>query len=66
MPRSPSAYEQGTVIACNKADDIATVFTYEKALQEHLEKRLALKPTTNSGSGTLQCRLYNECLQPYN
>jgi hypothetical protein len=37
MPRSLSAHEQGTVIAFNKADDIATVFTYERTLQKHLE-----------------------------
>jgi hypothetical protein len=37
MPKSPSASEQDTFITFRKAQDIATVFTYERTLQKHLE-----------------------------
>lgn len=30
MPRRLSAYEQETIINLNKAEDIASIFTYEK------------------------------------
>ncbi len=47
--RKPSNYEQETIINFNKAEDIAHIFTYEKTWQQHLEKRLGLKPTMDNG-----------------
>jgi len=51
MRRRLSNYEQETIINFNKAEDIAHIFTYEKAWQQHLEKRLGLKPTMDNGFG---------------
>jgi hypothetical protein len=44
MSRSLSAYEQETIIGFNKAEDIATIFTYEKTWQKHLEGKLGPNP----------------------
>ena len=46
-----SNYEQETIISFNKAEDVAYIFTYEKAWQKHLESRLGLKPTMDNGFG---------------
>jgi hypothetical protein len=43
--------EQETIINFNKAEDVAHIFTYEKTWQQHLEKRLGLKPTMDNGFG---------------
>ena len=51
MSRALSAYEQETIISFNKAEDVAYIFTYEKTWQQHLEKRLGLKPTMDNGFG---------------
>ncbi len=44
-------YEQETIINFNKEDKMASVFTYEKTWQNHLEKKLGLKPTLDNGFG---------------
>lgn len=46
-----SNYEQETIINFNKDEAIAHIFTYEKTWQQHLEKRLGLKPTLDNGFG---------------
>ena len=51
MRRGLSNYEQETIINFNKAEDTAHIFTYEKTWQQHLEKRLGLKPTMDNGFG---------------
>lgn len=51
MRRRLSNYEQETIINFNKVEDVAHIFTYEKTWQQHLEKRLGLKPTMNNGFG---------------
>ena len=51
MRRRLSSYEQETIINFNKAEDVAHIFTYEKTWQQHLEKRLGLKPTMDNGFG---------------
>jgi len=49
--RHLSGYEQETIINFNKEEKIAYIFTYEKTWQQHLEKRLGLKPTLDNGFG---------------
>jgi len=49
--RRLSNYEQETIVNFNKAEDVAHIFTYEKTWQQHLEKRLGLKPTMDNGFG---------------
>ena len=51
MRRRLSNYEQETIINFNKDEAIAYIFTYEKTWQQHLEKRLGLKPTMDNGFG---------------
>ena len=46
-----SNYEQETIIIFNKDEAIAHIFTYEKGWQQHLEKRLGLKPTADNNFG---------------
>lgn len=51
MSRILSTYEQETIISFNKAENIASIFTYEKTCQKHLEKNLGLKPVMDNGLG---------------
>ena len=44
-------YEQETIITFNKEEKVAHIFTYEKTWQQHLEKRLKLKPIMDNGFG---------------
>jgi hypothetical protein len=46
-----SNYEQETIINFNKDEATAHIFTYEKTWQQHLEKKLGLKPTMDNGFG---------------
>ena len=46
-----TGYEQETIINFNKDDKLASIFTYEKRWQKHLEQRLGLKPTMDNGFG---------------
>jgi len=51
MRHKLSNYEQETIINFNKDEAIAHIFTYEKTWQQHLEKKLGLKPTMDNGFG---------------
>lgn len=44
-------FEQETIINFNREEKEATIFTYEKTWQNHLEDRLHLKPTMDNGFG---------------
>ena len=44
-------YEQETIINFNKEEKVAYIFTYEKTWQQHLEKKLGLKPVKDNGFG---------------
>jgi len=51
MSGALATYEQETIINFNKAEDIASIFTYEKTWQKHLEGKLGLKLVTDNGFG---------------
>ena len=51
MSRRLTNYEKETIINFNKAEDIAHIFTYEKTWQQHLEKKLGLKPLYDNSFG---------------
>ena len=51
MTRRLSFIEQETLICFNRAEDMAYVFTYSKAWQEHLEGKLGLKPVRINSKG---------------
>jgi hypothetical protein len=43
--------DQETIINFNKEEKEASIFTYEKTWQQHLEKKLGLKPIMDNGYG---------------
>ena len=47
----PSAQEQETIIVFNAKDTDASVFTYSKTWQQHLEGKLGLKPVRVNSKG---------------
>jgi len=62
--RKLSSYEQETIINFNKAEDIAHIFTYEKSWQQHLEKKLGLKPTIDNGFGGKEYQIDKKRIRP--
>ena len=49
--RRLSNAEQETIICFDKESKTASIFTYEKTWQKHLEKKLGLKPVKDNGFG---------------
>jgi len=49
--RHLSSYEKETIINFNEAEATASIFTYNKAWQKHLEGKLGLKPTMDNSFG---------------
>ncbi len=43
--------EKETIILFNEGEDTASIFTYNKTWQKHLEDKLGLKPVADNGSG---------------
>ena len=64
MRRRLSNYEQETIINFNKDEAIAYIFTYEKTWQQHLEKRLGLKPTMDNGFGGKEYEIDKKRIRP--
>ena len=64
MSKRLSAYEQETVINFNKAEDSASIFTYEKTWQKHLEGKLGLKPIMDNGFGGKEYELPKSRIKP--
>ena len=64
MSRALSAYEQETIINFNKTEDTATIFTYEKTWQKHLEGKLGLKPVMDNGFGGKEYELSKSRIKP--
>ena len=56
--------EQETIINFNKAEDIASIFTYEKTWQKHLEGRLGLKPVMLNEYGGREYELPKKMIKP--
>ncbi len=51
----PAAME--TIINFNEAEREASIFTYSKVWQQHLEKKLGLKPVMDNGYGGKEYKL---------
>jgi hypothetical protein len=64
MSRRLSAYEQETIMNFNKAEDVASIFTYEKTWQKHLEGKLGLKPVMDNGFGAKEYELPKSRIKP--
>ncbi|MGB5925304.1 MAG: hypothetical protein WBH01_04340 [Dehalococcoidia bacterium] len=48
----------------NKPEGIASIFTYEKTWQKHLEKNLGLKPVMDNGFGGKEYELPKSRIRP--
>ncbi len=46
-----TGYEQETIINFNKSDKMASIFTYEKSWQKHIEQRFKIKPLSKNSHG---------------
>ncbi len=64
MSRTLSNYEKETIINFNEAENVATIFTYNKSWQKHLEKKLGLKPTTDNGYGGREYQIPKKRIRP--
>lgn len=62
--RGLSSYEQETIINFNKDELIAHIFTYEKTWQQHLEKKLGLKPIMDNGFGGKEYEIDKRRIRP--
>ncbi len=51
IPNRLTSHEKETIIVFNETNELAHVFTYNKAWQKHMEQTLGLKPTRNNGYG---------------
>ena len=56
--------EQETIVNFNKAEDIASIFTYERTWQKHLEGKLGLKPIRDNGFGGREYELPKKMIKP--
>lgn len=59
-----SKVEQETIVNFNKEEDTAYIFTYEKTWQQHLEKKLGLKPVMNNGKGGREYEISKKRIKP--
>ena len=59
-----SKYEMETIINFNKEEKTAYIFTYEKTWQQHLEKKLGLKPAMDNGFGGKEYHIDKSRIKP--
>jgi len=59
-----SLEERETIINFDEKEPMASIFTYNKAWQEHLEKRLGLKPIMNNGYGGKEYEISKKRIKP--
>ena len=59
-----AAAEQETIILFNKESSMAEIYTYEKTWQQHLEKKLGLKPTMDNGFGGKEYEIDKRRIKP--
>ena len=64
MARTLTSYDQETIINFNKEEKIAYIFTYEKTWQQHLEKKLGLKPLYDNGFGGREYEIDKKRIKP--
>jgi len=57
-------YERETIINFNEAEDKASIFTYNKSWQKHLEQRLGLKPIMDNGYGGKEYEIDKRRIRP--
>jgi hypothetical protein len=62
--RHLTGYEKETIIIFNEAEAEASIFTYSKAWQCHLEGKLGLKPIMDNGFGGKEYQLPKSRIKP--
>lgn len=48
----------------NEEEELASIFTYNKAWQQHLEKKLGLKAVFNNGNGGKEYHISKKRIKP--
>ena len=61
---SLSPYERETIIRFNEGEDTAYIFTCNRAWQQHLERRLGIKPVAGSGSLGREYQIAKDRIKP--
>ncbi len=56
--------ERETIIIFNELEEIAHIFTYNKAWQTHLERKLGLKATMDNGFGGREYDIHKSRIKP--
>ena len=56
--------EKETIILFSEDDEEATIFTYLKSWQNHLEKKLGLKPVFDNGFGGKEYKVDKSRIKP--
>ena len=59
-----SREEQETIITFDETTADTVIFTYNRTWQQHLEKRLGLKPTMNNGFGGKEYQIPKSRIKP--
>ncbi|KKL91939.1 hypothetical protein LCGC14_1889730 [marine sediment metagenome] len=64
MPEKLTLVERETIINFNEGEDLASIFTYNKTWQNHLEKKLGLKPKWENGRGGREYEISKKRIKP--
>ena len=56
--------ERENIVNFNEAEDIAYIFTHNKAWQRHFEQRLKIKPVADNGCGGLSYEIPKKMVKP--
>ena len=64
MARTLTSYERETIINFNEAEDKASIFTYSRSWQKHLEGKLGLKPVMDNGYGGKEYEISKKRIRP--
>ncbi|MDY7028745.1 MAG: hypothetical protein SVR04_10655 [Spirochaetota bacterium] len=59
-----TGYEKETIINFNEAEEIASIFTYNKVWQKHLEQKLGLKPVMENSAGGKEYAIPKKRIRP--
>jgi len=64
MRATRSLEDRETIIIFNESREPAHIFTYNKAWQKHLEKKLGLKPIKTNGHGAKEYEIDKKRIKP--
>ena len=64
MTKTLTSYERETIINFNEGENTASIFTYSKTWQRHLEGKLGLQPVMVNGFGAKEYELDKKLIRP--